>query len=198
MALAGGAGDEDRADAVGGPGCGLLCHDLRCERAVGVKRCVGRGDQAVKRTNRSSLIWLPFERAGAGSAGPGRPRRRRQLAKTPKITFSGTWRSRSSAEAPVGEAAATDADQVHDAVAGRAQLGAHDLAQDRHVVAVEEAPAEPEQDRGSAMATASSRSAARCRRRTSPGRSAPCRCALDVDPAARRCVASTGPPASRR
>src|SRR4051812_4899917 len=50
------------------------------------------------------------------------------------------------AEAPVGEAAATDAHEVHDAVAGGAEVGAGDLAEDRHVVAIEEAPTDAEED----------------------------------------------------
>jgi hypothetical protein len=43
-------------------------------------------------------------------------------------------------EAPVGQAAAADADEVHDTVAGRAQLRTDNLAEDRHVVRVEESP----------------------------------------------------------
>ena len=50
-----------------------------------------------------------------------------------------------SAETPVGEAATTDADQVHNPVTGRAQFGTDDLAENRHVVAVEKPPAQPEQ-----------------------------------------------------
>src|SRR6516162_5019674 len=49
------------------------------------------------------------------------------------------------AEAPVGQAAATDADEIHDAVAGGAQLGPHDLRQNRHIVAIEKPPAEAEE-----------------------------------------------------
>src|SRR5437764_9890791 len=38
---------------------------------------------------------------------------------------------------PVAESAATDADEIHDAIARRAQLRSHNLTEDRHVVAVE-------------------------------------------------------------
>jgi hypothetical protein len=49
------------------------------------------------------------------------------------------------AEADVGQAAARDAGQVHEAVAGGALVGPGDLREDRHVVAVEEAPAQAEE-----------------------------------------------------
>lgn len=50
------------------------------------------------------------------------------------------------AEAPVAEAAAGDADEVHEAIASGADFGAGDLAEDGHVIAVEEAPADAEED----------------------------------------------------
>ena len=50
------------------------------------------------------------------------------------------------AEAPVRKAAATDADQVHDAVSGRPHFGTHDLGENRHVVAIEESPADAVED----------------------------------------------------
>jgi hypothetical protein len=50
------------------------------------------------------------------------------------------------AEQPVAEAAAGDADEVHDAVAGGSPLRSGNLAENRHVVAVKESPAEAEQD----------------------------------------------------
>ena len=67
-------------------------------------------------------------------------------AKQPKISVERHSLIAQHAEAPVGEAAATDAHEVHDAVAGGAQFGAHDLAEDRHVVAVEKSPAEAEEN----------------------------------------------------
>ena len=51
-----------------------------------------------------------------------------------------------SAEAPVGETTGADADEVHDAVAGGAVFRESDLAEDGHVIGVEEAPAEAEED----------------------------------------------------
>ena len=45
-------------------------------------------------------------------------------------------------ETPIGKTAATDADQIHDPVAGRAQLGSSYLTENGHIVAVKEAPAD--------------------------------------------------------
>jgi len=50
------------------------------------------------------------------------------------------------AEAPVGQPAATDAYEVHDTVARGAQLRSNDLSKNGHVVAIEDTPAEAEQD----------------------------------------------------
>jgi hypothetical protein len=50
------------------------------------------------------------------------------------------------AEAPVGEAAATDAHQIHEAVGGGAVFRPDDLAEDGHVVAVKEPPADAVED----------------------------------------------------
>ena len=51
-----------------------------------------------------------------------------------------------NAETPIGKAATTDADKVHDAVAGGAEFGPGDLGKDGHVVAIEKSPAEAEED----------------------------------------------------
>ena len=50
------------------------------------------------------------------------------------------------AEAPVGQAAATDADQVHKPVTRGPEFGANELTEDGHVIAVKEAPAESEEN----------------------------------------------------
>jgi hypothetical protein len=51
------------------------------------------------------------------------------------------------AKGDIAEATEANTDKVHDAVAGGSPLGAGDLAEDGHVVAVEEAPAEAEDDK---------------------------------------------------
>src|SRR5262245_14613850 len=50
-------------------------------------------------------------------------------------------------KAPIRKPTAADADQVHDAIPGGAQLRAGDLAEDGHVIRVEEAPSQPEKDK---------------------------------------------------
>src|SRR5687767_15574571 len=45
------------------------------------------------------------------------------------------------AESPIAETAAADADKIHDSVTGGAPFRSRDLAEDRHVVAVEKSPA---------------------------------------------------------
>ena len=129
---------------------GLLLDGGEVQRPVGVKRRVRGGDEAVESLEVSSWTRGRRERQ-VGEFPAGRisststTDTRATPANTPKMTFSGTAVAQ-DAEAPVGEPAATDAHEVHDAVAGGAQFRPHDLAQDRHVVAVEEAPAEAEQD----------------------------------------------------
>ena len=49
------------------------------------------------------------------------------------------------AKAPVSQATATDADQIHDPVTRRAKLGANNLRENRHVVPIKEPPAETEE-----------------------------------------------------
>ncbi len=46
----------------------------------------------------------------------------------------------------IGKAAATDADQVHDTVAGGSEVRSRYLAEDGHIVAIKKAPAEPKQN----------------------------------------------------
>src|SRR4051812_27852348 len=50
-----------------------------------------------------------------------------------------------SAERPVGKPTAAYAYHVHDSVAGGPQVGSRDLTKNRHVVAIEESPAEAKQ-----------------------------------------------------
>ena len=50
------------------------------------------------------------------------------------------------AEAPIGHAPGADAHQIHQTIAGAPQVGPGDLAEDRHVIGIKEAPAQAEED----------------------------------------------------
>src|SRR6185503_6778336 len=72
-------------------------------------------------------------------------RHRRDTGKDTEGYLQGHVKIAQPAKAPVGEAAATDADQIHNPITRGAQFGTDDLAEDGHVVAIEKPPAKPEQ-----------------------------------------------------
>src|SRR6185436_1566266 len=49
------------------------------------------------------------------------------------------------AKAPVRKPSTADSNEIHDSIACRAQFRPHDLAEDRHVVTIEEPPPKPEE-----------------------------------------------------
>ena len=120
----------------------VVQEQLCCNRGGGSVHVPPCGKRSCTLCARRWRIARPVD----GSTGQGRRRCTAALAKMPKMASSGTCSIAQRAEAPIGEPAATDAHEVHESVAGRAQLGAGDLAEDRHVVAIEEAPADAEED----------------------------------------------------